>query len=60
MAVVIFARLLATGMRQKETNMAPLKDYHDDSGPLWLLALVAVLALNLLPLIIGVSRAVLA
>ena len=46
MAVVIFARLLATGMRQKETNMAPLKDYHDDSGPLWLLALVAVLALS--------------
>jgi hypothetical protein len=40
--------------------MAPLKEYHDESGPLWLLALLAVLALNLLPLILGVSRVVLA
>ncbi|MGY6564773.1 MULTISPECIES: hypothetical protein [unclassified Halomonas] len=40
--------------------MAPPKEYHDESGPLWLLALLAVLALNLLPLILGVSRAVLA
>ncbi|WP_267955364.1 hypothetical protein [Billgrantia ethanolica] len=40
--------------------MAPLKEYHDESGPLWLLALLAVLALNLLPLILGVSRAILA
>ncbi|WP_255762564.1 MULTISPECIES: hypothetical protein [Halomonadaceae] len=38
--------------------MAPLKEYHDESGPLWFLALLAVLALNLLPLIIGVLRAV--
>nr|WP_300999461.1 hypothetical protein [Halomonas sp.] len=40
--------------------MAPLKEYHDESGPIWLLALVAVLVVNLLPLIIGVARAVLA
>ncbi|WP_275299068.1 hypothetical protein [Billgrantia kenyensis] len=38
--------------------MAPLKDYHDDTGLLWLLPLLAILALNLLPLIIGVTRAV--
>lgn len=40
--------------------MAPLKEYHDESGPLWLLAMLAVLVLNLLPLILGVSRAILA
>ncbi len=38
--------------------MAPLKEYHDESGPIWLLALVAVLAVNLLPLILGVMRAI--
>jgi hypothetical protein len=38
--------------------MAPLKDYHDDTGFLWLLPLLAVLALNLLPLIIGIMLAV--
>ncbi|AMD02006.1 MULTISPECIES: hypothetical protein [Halomonas] len=38
--------------------MAPLKEYHDDTGLLWLLPLAVVLAINLLPLIIGVMRAV--
>ncbi|WP_444678521.1 hypothetical protein [Halomonas sp. E19] len=38
--------------------MAPLKEYHDESGPLWLLAMLAVLPLNLLPLLIGIVRAV--
>ncbi|WP_258801075.1 hypothetical protein [Halomonas sp. DQ26W] len=38
--------------------MAPHKEYHDESGLLWLLPLVAALAINLLPLVIAVMRAV--